>query len=124
MKKYVLMSLVASFILVSCQESMEDKCAREVSEFTRKKCPSRIDDNIIIDSMTFDRERHVIGYWYTATGLADNPKVFAKTDMKKTLINQVHNSTSLKSYRDAGYSFRYVYRSASKKDILFDTTVK
>ena len=50
MKKTMFM-LLLSGLLLSCQESLEDKCAREAKEYTEKKCPAPIGENIVIDSI-------------------------------------------------------------------------
>lgn len=123
MRKYLLIPSLAALMMVSCQQSLDDKCAKEAAEFTRKKCPTRIDEYTQIDSMTFDKSTHTLAYWYKLTGKADNPELFKQNDMRKTLVSQIKNSTTLQAYKDAGYSFRYVYVSEKEKKVYFDATV-
>ena len=123
MKKFICIAAMAVFLGTSCQESLEDKCAKEAAEFTSKKCPSRIDENTQIDSMTFDKSTHTLAYWYHLTGKADNPEIFKRVNLRKSLIEQIKNSTSMQAYKDAGYSFRYVYRSQKENKVYFDATV-
>ena len=65
--------MIASFaiILAACQESLEDRCAREAEEYTRKNCPVKLDNTTTLDSMTFERATHTIHYYYLMTGIAD-----------------------------------------------------
>lgn len=77
MNKIIAFTL-ALFALCGCQESLEDKCAREAREYTEKNCPAKLGDNIIIDSMTFDKESRTLHYFYTLTGNADNRVFVAK----------------------------------------------
>ena len=123
MKKLLIIATMAALVSTSCQESLEDKCAKEAAEFTSKKCPSRIDENTQIDSMTFDKSTHTLAYWYHLTGKADNPEIFKRVNLRKSLIEQIKNSTSMQAYKDAGYSFRYVYRSQKENKVYFDATV-
>ena len=123
MKKLIIFAALAAIVFTSCQESLEDKCAKEAMEFTQKKCPSKIDENTEIDSMTFDKSTHTLAYWYKLTGKADNPILFERVNLRKSLVEQIKNSTSLQAYKDAGYSFRYVYRSQKENKIYFDATV-
>ena len=123
MKKLLINATMAALVCTSCQESLEDKCAKEAAEFTSKKCPSRIDENTQIDSMTFDKSTHTLAYWYHLTGKADNPEIFKRVNLRKSLIEQIKNSTSMQAYKDAGYSFRYVYRSQKENKVYFDATV-
>ena len=53
MKKAILFVL-AVLTFSACQESLEDKCARECIEFTKHKCPSAVAQDMIVDSI-----RHV-----------------------------------------------------------------
>ena len=56
-------SFIFLSFVIACQESLEDRCAREAKEFTSaKNCPSKIEKNINIDSLTFERETR-IGYY-------------------------------------------------------------
>lgn len=103
----------------SCQESLEDRCAREAKEYTEKKCPAQIDKNIVIDSMTFDRRTHTLHYFYTINGSVNYQNVVDNQNIYKLLLEQIKNATSIKAYKDAGYSFAYTYRSEEGK-ILFD----
>ena len=123
MKKLLIIATMAALVCTSCQESLEDKCAKEAAEFTSKKCPSRIDEYTQIDSMTFDKSTHTLAYWYHLTGNADNPEIFKRVNLRKSLIEQIKNSTSMQAYKDAGYSFRYVYRSQKENKVYFDATV-
>lgn len=112
--------------LQSCQESLEQRAAREAAEFTQKSCPTPVRDNIITDSMTFDIPTHTFVYYYTATGPADNAPSFVgrEGELHDVLANAVRNDTQTKRYKDAGYTFRYVYRSQQSGQVLLDTTVK
>ena len=124
MKKVWIITTMLAMALASSQESLEHKCANEADEFTRKKCPARIDENIIIDSMTFDKSSHTLAYWYHLEGAADTSAVFKKINMKKVLTDELKNTTNMKLYKDAGYSFRYVYCSGKTKAVYFDTTIR
>ena len=124
MKKAWIITAMLALALTSCQESLEDKCAKEAAEFTRKKCPARIDENIVIDSMTFSRNSHTLAYWYHLEGVADTSAIFQKLNLKKTLTYELKNTTNMKSYKDAGYNFRYVYCSGKTKKVYFDTTIR
>ena len=90
MKKLFCLAMMAALMCISCQESLEDKCAKEAAELT---------------------------------GKADNPIIFERVNLRKSLVEQIKNSTSLQAYKDAGYKFRYVYRSQKENKIYFDATI-
>ena len=91
MKKYWILAIIA-YMLTACQESLEDRCARESKEYTKKNCPVKIDNNTTLDSLTFERETHTLHYYYKLTGL-------------------LKNTTTLRVYKENKYRFAYTYRS-------------
>jgi ADP-ribose pyrophosphatase YjhB (NUDIX family) len=112
-------------LLTACQESLEDRCAREAKEFTEKNCPRAVDKEIILDSMAFEKATHTISYLYTLTGTLDNPLKIDSTHFRELLLMEVKNSTNLKLYKDAGYSFRYAYYSKKENGTkLFEATFR
>ena len=124
MKKTVLL-LMSIMLLTACQESLEDRCAREAKEFTEKNCPRAVDKEIILDSMAFEKATHTISYLYTLTGTLDNPLKIDSTHFRELLLMEVKNSTNLKLYKDAGYSFRYAYYSEKENGTkLFEATFR
>ena len=121
--KKALIPLVALFLWTACQESLEDRCAREAKEYTAKHCPVLVAQDIIFDSMFFDRSSHLISYAYTVSGILDDAEVIRRNAPREHLLMEVKNSTQLKLYKEAGYSFRYIYYSAQKRGTqLFSAT--
>ena len=118
MKKVILFALVA-LILGACQESLEDKCARECVEFTKRKCPSSVAQNMLIDSMTFARATHTIQYYYKLTGASDRSDAYPKDQAKQLLKEALKNTTQVMAYKEAGYSFRYIYYSEKNPQTVY-----
>ena len=98
-------------LLVGCRESLEDRCAREAKEYTEKNCPSKIDKNVILDSMAFERDTHTLHYDYTLTGFADRDSVMEEIDAVGALREDLKNSTTLRVYKENKYRFAYTYHS-------------
>ena len=113
MKGIVVTLMAGAMLLISCQESLEDRCAREAKEFTEKNCPRAVDKEIVLDSMTFEKATHTISYLYTLNGTLDDPQRIDSTHFRELLLMEVKNSTNLKLYKDEGYAFRYAYYSQS-----------
>lgn len=123
MKKRLLLLPIAALTLAACQETLEERCVREAKTYTEKNCPANIDPNTTIDSMAFDVKSHTMCYYYTLSGPADSKEVMAKVNPRKALLEVLRNSTSTKDYKDAGYNFKYIYRSKSKPGtVLFEAT--
>lgn len=113
-----------AFLACSCQDSLEERCAKECREYTVKKCPAPLTEDIVIDSLTFEAATHTMHYYYTVRGVADDPKAFAKINATKMMKDEVRNATSLRLYKEAGYSFAYTYwSSANKGQVLCDVVV-
>ena len=124
MKKAVLL-IMSIMLLTACQESLEDRCAREAKEFTEKNCPRAVDKEIVLDSMAFEKSTHTISYLYTLMGTLDDPQRIDSKHFRELLLMEVKNSTNLKLYKDAGYSFRYCYYSEKENGTkLFEATFR
>lgn len=124
MDKKLLLFFFAA-LLTACQESLEERCAREAKEYTERKCPARINEFTRIDSLTFDKASHTMHYYYTLSGNADNAEAIARSNPRETLAREVRNTTSMEIYREAGYRFAYTYRSESRPErVLFETVIE
>ena len=110
MKKVWILA-VLTLLFAACQESLEDRCEREVKELTAKRCPMVLDSNTTMDSITFDRNTHTLHYYYTLTGFADQDGVMEKVDAVGALKEDLKNSTALRVYKENKYRFAYTYRS-------------
>lgn len=118
-----MITVVAAMALTACQESLEDRCAREAKVYTEKNCPAPIGENTTLDSLVFDKATHTMCYYYSLSGAADDPAVIDKVNPRKVLLDEVRNATSTKTYKDAGYNFRYTYLSSKKHGlVLFEAT--
>ncbi len=110
---------------VGCQESLEERCEREAREYTEKHCPTPVAKDVVMDSMTFDKTTHTITYAYTLTGQLDDSAVVEGAHSRDLLLQEIKNSANLRLYKEAGYSFRYVYHSGKKKGTqLLDATFR
>lgn len=58
---FVLMLALCS----SCHRSLEDRAAQECKEYTEKKCPTPVVDNVRLDSMVFESTTRTIHYYNT-----------------------------------------------------------
>lgn len=114
--------MLISAILAGCQETLEERAARESQEYTDKHCPAPVVYQVTMDSMTFDKASHTFGYHYSLSGSLDDSIYIRQNDPRDMLLEQVRNSTNLKAYKEAGYGFRYVYYSTKNKATLFDVT--
>ena len=124
MKKIWIIIAVA-LMVTACQETLEERCEREAKEYTEKHCPTPIAKDIVMDSMTFDKSTHTITYAYTLSGQLDDSAVVNGSNSRELLLQEVKNSTNLKLYKEAGYSFRYIYHSQKKKRTqLLDATFR
>ncbi|MBP5778020.1 MAG: hypothetical protein J6W56_10780 [Prevotella sp.] len=108
-------------LFTACQESLEDRCAREAQEYTKKKCPVKLDNNTTLDSMVFERQTHTLHYYYRLTGLADSDSILQKIDAIGSLKQELKNTTSLRVYKENKYRFAYTFHSEKDPEkVLLD----
>ena len=117
--KKVILFVLATLILSACQESLEDRCARECVEFTKRKCPSAVAQDMIVDSMTFERASHTVQYYYKLTGASDRADAYPKDQAKELLKDALKNTTQVMAYKEEGYNFRYIYYSEKNPQTVY-----
>ena len=122
MKKVLVFACLA-LIFAACQESLEDRCAREAKAYTAKNCPTKVEENIILDSLTFERETHTLHYYYRMAGIADQEGVLDSVEARNALKDGLRNTTAMKTYKDNEYNFTYTdFSSKDPKKVLFEAT--
>ncbi|MDE5782914.1 MAG: hypothetical protein K2O54_06825 [Prevotella sp.] len=110
--KNIMFLFVAATLLTACQESLEERAAREARELTEDKCPMPIGNNMMLDSIVFDIPTLTQSQYFRFTGDNDNDSVvFALQDAKSLLVSELKSMPSYKPLMNKGVSFRYVYRS-------------
>ena len=100
-----LLLLLAVGGLSSCQESLEDKAARQAKEYTERYCPTPVVNYSRTDSIVFDKKRNVYIYYLSFCDLLDDPKIIEENRDKITdmLTQSVRESTGLKNFIEAGF---------------------
>ena len=126
--KKILLFTTALLLLTACQESLEEKAAREAREVTESKCPMPIGDNMYLDSIVFDIPTLTQTQYFRFTGNSDNAStvenIVSNNDLKGTLVKELKNTPSYKALMNKGISFRYIYGSTAKPEKTYiDITV-
>lgn len=122
MKKILMLASVA-LLAASCQESLEDRAAREARDFTRKNCPVKQSDVITTDSLVFDKATLTLHYCLSLSGAADTTAI-RKDELRRDMVKALKGNTSIKKYKEAGYNFRYTFYSTKHKGMtLYDVNI-
>ena len=104
--------LAAAVMFTACQESLEERAAREAREVTENKCPMPVGDNMMLDSIVFDIPTLTQSQYFRFIGDNDNDSVvYALQDAKRILVAELKSTPTYRSLMNKGVSFRYVYRS-------------
>lgn len=124
MKKILLVSTFALALTACHHDTLDDRAEQVTKDYTERYCPTPVQDMQRTDSLTFTRETHTFNFYYTLTDKADNADVISKQKGKivKELLQQLKDNTSYKVFKEAGFNFHYVFRSASTKKLLLEST--
>ena len=104
----------ASVMLFSCQESLEERAAREAREVTETKCPMPVADNVILDSVVFDIPTLTQSQYFRVKGELDNDSLFESVDSRSLLLQELKNAPTYRALRERGVLFHYVYYSTKE----------
>ena len=125
MIKKILLAGAFALSLSACHhDTLDDRAEQITQDYTRRYCPTPVQDMQRTDSLTFTRVTHTFNFYYTLTDKADNAGVIAKQTGKivKELLRQLKDNTSYKVFKEAGFNFHYVFRSSSTKAVLIEST--
>ena len=113
-----MMLAMTAFMLVSCQESLEERAAREAREVTEARCPMPVGNNMYMDSVVFDIPSLTQTQYFRFIGDTDNDSMVVAmrdTNLKEALIQELKNTPNYKTLMKRGANFRYVYRSTKDR---------
>ena len=119
--KHLLLLAVSALILMSCQESLEERIARENKEFTQTKCPMPLntESTMYLDSIVFDIPTLTQSQYFRINDFA-----IPTDQLRQALISELRQEPKYKAHRETGYSFHYIYRHLNNPDsVLFETTI-
>lgn len=111
----------------SCrQASSDDQYEEQARTYTDSKCPLKVSEEVVLDSMVYSRALRCISYYYTVSGKLDDAKLVQTNVgmLKGAFVKSIKNSVELKRPKDEGINFRHVYSSAKTKTILTSFTLR
>ena len=124
MKRF-LFGVMTLALMASCREHGRRGC--EGRRYTEKVCPTPYINDSRTDSAVFDKDSRTYIYYLSLRNKADNAEAIALNRNKLHNLQKqaLDNNPALKSYKEAHFSFRFIYRSASNpQKILLDDTFK
>lgn len=123
MNRTLICFALAAVLFWGCHESLADKAARQCREFTERNCPQQLQNGMIYDSLTFDRQSLTIHYWYTITGPGDNAELISRQRQKlrSTLLESIKSDVQSVKYKEAGFAFAVTCHSGkAPNQVLLD----
>ena len=115
--------LSVGLMLTACHhQTLEDRAEKECKDYTAQYCPTPYQGNTRTDSIGFNGASRTFNYYYLVNGKLADARIFtARHDTLRTiLLSGLKEDTRNKAFKDKGYSFHYVFRSASTKKVLLD----
>lgn len=121
MRKNFLFVLLA-VALTSCHKSIEDRAEKEAREYTEKYCPTPVNNFTRTDSVVFYKATKTYHYYCSFTDKMDDEAIIEQNRKKidDDLLTAIKESTALKQYKEAGFTFAYTCHSARQpQKVLF-----
>lgn len=119
MRIRILLLLSVMACMSACnRDSVDDRIWRQCKDYTRKYCPSRMDEYTMLDSLVYVREERCMNYYYLLedSNVTDARKrMRLKEFLEGRLLSDLKNNTAFRELRENDVSFRYHYRSSSGK---------
>lgn len=99
----------------SCQETLEEKAERQAREYTKKYCPTPIDNDTRTDSIVFDPQKKVYYYYISFFNNLDDEYIVNenKDRFAQMLTQSIKDSPGQRGFLEAGFRFEYICHSGS-----------
>ena len=117
--------LIGAALFTACNESLEKRAQREAKEYTEKFCPTPVSNYTRTDSVVFYPETKTYHYYCSFVDRMDDAEIINqnKQAIDEMLLKAIIQSTELKPYKEAGFSFAYTCHSdKDPKKVLFEAT--
>lgn len=103
-----------------CTEKGTSARFRENAERQNKTYPIRLNETVTIDSTRYDEKNNTVSYYYTVTGVLDDPEYMNShyAAFRQALKDAVDNSVEMEEYRKAECSIKYIYISKKSQSRL------
>lgn len=125
MNKRFLVILGASLILFSsCRESLDHRILRETSSFNQRNCPKRIDDYVVLDSISYIVNENTPNEYKYCHSVNCDSTDFAlliehEENMRNEILKRIRNAQDLRLIKDAGITISYLFYTQDSKDSIF-----
>lgn len=116
--------LIGAALFTACNESLEKRAQREAKEYTEKFCPTPVSNYTRTDSVVFYPETKTYHYYCSFVDRMDDAEIINqnKQAIDEMLLKAIIQSTELKPYKEAGFSFAYTCHSdKDPKKVLFES---
>jgi len=118
--------LMSIFVLSGCnrQANFSERCKKDAELQTKRLCPRKVDEGVILDSIKFKEDSLVFEYYYTMEDSLypqDGLQKY-KHDIRESLRKNIVNSIELKRYKENGVAFSYIYLYRKAKDKALEYT--
>lgn len=121
MKNFTVFLTVFCLTLCGCHESMNKRAEREAMEYTKKYCPTPVQNHTHTDSVVFDNESKTFIYYCSIFDELDNQEIFNKNriQISNALLDNLKENTQLRVYKKEGFGFRWVITSAKNSKVVY-----
>ena len=112
---FCIVLILIAFFVSSCQETLEEKAERQARDYTRKYCPTPIDNDTRTDSIVFDPQKKVYYYYISFFNSLDDEYIVNenKDRFAQMLTQSIKDSPGQRGFLEAGFRFEYICHSGS-----------
>ena len=115
--------LLLALGLVACQENFDKRLQREAQEFTANHCPMEPAPGTRLDRATYSPAARTNTLWYSLSPANEQATRENAGLLPRLLVRELSGDVNFKAVKDEGITFRYVYRSQTTGEVVYDTKV-
>lgn len=125
MKQFPSAILSFSFTLLvfsSCQDDFGKQLQQETIEYTKKRCPQRLDAYTTLDSVYYNPDTQTYARYFSLEATAAETILEHSAPIRELLLQELKGDAGWKRCKDKGIRFSYFYRSKGNGKLVYSTT--
>lgn len=108
MKRVFTVVFIAISLSACHKQTFDDQVLADVEHFNQKEAPKQLDPYTTFDSMAYDASNLTLTYFYTLNADVD-ASLFPTEEARDHLLDNLQNSIQMKTYKEHGLNFRYLF---------------
>lgn len=113
----------ALLLFSSCRDDFGKRLQQEATDYTKKRCPQRLDAYTTLDSVVYDPDTRIYARYFSLDATTPETLLEHPASIREMLLQELKGDAGWKRCKDEGICFSYSYRSKRNDSLVYTTTL-